>query len=227
VKRSLLDPRSKLVLFGVATLILMAFSHPLFLLTSTGILILLVCLLRLFRTWVLFLKGLAFPVLTFFLIAWVAFDFETGWVSGLRLFTIGTVFFTFFQTTSPEDLSNGLLKMGCPYPFAFVMSASMQFIPFLIRRAQNIRDAQRSRGVPIDGGWRSIFYLPAFAGPLLVQSFKFADELAEAMEARGFGISGRRFRYEPRFRWFDWVVLGFSLLGLAVGLMIRFLSSQP
>lgn len=188
-----------------------------------GGLITLILLLRFFRLWLNFLKNLGVAVLTFFLIAWLAFDLQTGIVSGLRLLNIGTVFFLFFQTTPPEHLANGLLKMGCPYPFTFVLNASMQFIPVLIRRARNIRDAQRARGIPIEGGLRSLFYLPAFAGPLLIQAFKFADELAEAMEARGFGISGRSFRYELRFGWVDWMVTTVSIIGLILIFLSKFI----
>jgi energy-coupling factor transport system permease protein len=223
LKRSILDPRSKLIITFVAMALLMIFSHWAFLAISLGLLFILLLLFRFFRPWFNFLKGLGVAVLTFFLIAWLAFDLQTGIVSGLRLLTIGTVFFLFFQTTPVEHLSNGLLKMGFPYAFTFVLSASMQFIPVLIRRARNIRDAQRARGIPMDGGPRSILYLPAFAGPLLIQSFKFADELAEAMEARGFGISGRSFRYEPHFRWIDWVVVAVSLIVLITALLANFL----
>jgi energy-coupling factor transport system permease protein len=106
--------------------------------------------------------------------------------------------------------------MGVPYPFAFVLSASMQFVPVLLRRLRNIRDAQRARGIPIEGGLSLLTHLPALAGPLLIQSFKFADELAEAMEARGFGMPGRRFRHEPRFRWMDWMVVIISVAVLVV-----------
>ena len=113
-------------------------------------------------------------------------------------------------------LSNALLKMGVPYPFAFVLSASMQFVPVLVRRLGNIRDAQRARGIPIEGGLSLLIHLPALAGPLLIQAFKFADELAEAMEARGFGIPGRRFRHEPRFRWMDWIVVIISVAVLVM-----------
>jgi energy-coupling factor transport system permease protein len=204
----------------MAMALLMTFSYWGFLVISLGVMIALIFFLRLSRLWFNFLKGLGFAVLTFFLIAWLAFDFQTGIVSGLRLLSIGGVFFLFFQTTPPELLSNALLKMGFPYPFTFVLSASMQFIPVLIHRARSIRDAQRARGIPIEGSLRSILYLPAFVGPLLIQSFKFADELAEAMEARGFGISGRRFRYEPHFRWIDWVVVTVSLIILIAALLI-------
>ncbi|MBM4307680.1 MAG: energy-coupling factor transporter transmembrane protein EcfT [Deltaproteobacteria bacterium] len=223
MKQSILDPRSKLVLALVAMVLLMTFSQWAFLIISLVILVAFVLSLHLFRPWFNFLKGLGFAVLTFFLIAWLAFDLTTGIISGLRLLTIGVVFFLFFQTTPPEILSNGLLKIGFPYPFTFVLTASMQFIPVLIRRTRNIRDAQRARGIPIEGGLRSILHLPALAGPLLIQSFKFADELAEAMEARGFGISGRRFRYEPRFRWSDWVVVAGSLIALIIALLVKFL----
>jgi energy-coupling factor transport system permease protein len=106
--------------------------------------------------------------------------------------------------------------MGVPYPFAFVLSASMQFVPVLVRRLANIRDAQRARGIPIEGGPSLLTHLPALAGPLLIQAFKFADELAEAMEARGFGMPGRRFRHEPRFRWTDWMVVVISVAVLVL-----------
>ncbi len=221
MKPSILDPRSKLVLVGVAMVLLMAFSLVTFQMISLGILILYVFCLRLYRLWFNYLKGLSVAVLCFFLIAWLAFDLRTGMVSGFRLVNLGTVFFLFFQTTPPEILSNALLKMGCPYPFTFVLSGSMQFIPTLIRHARNIRDAQRSRGIPIDGGIRSLLYFPAFAGPLLIQSFKFADELAEAMEARGFGTSGRTLRHEPRFKRVDWIVVLGSLIGFFILLLSR------
>jgi len=194
----------------VAAILLIIFHQWTTLSVSLGILMATVLLLHLGLPWLNFLKGLGFAVFTFFIIAWLAFDLQTAAVSGLRLLAIGTAFFLFFQTTSPEALSNALLKMGIPYAFAFVLSASMQFVPVLVRRLGNILDAQRARGIPIEGGLNLLTHLPALAGPLLIQAFKFADELAEAMEARGFGIPGRRFRHEPRFRWMDWMVVVIS-----------------
>lgn len=213
---STLDPRSKLIATLAATLLLMVFHQWTSLMGALVILIVMVLLFHLGRSWINFLKGLGFTVLSFFVIAWIAFDFMTGIVPGLRLLTMGTVFFLFFQTTSPERLSNALMKMRVPYPFAFVLSASMQFIPVLVRRAASIRDAQRSRGIPLDRGLGILRHLPALAGPLLIQAFKLADELAEAMEARGFGIPGRTFRREPHFGWMDWFVTAVSIVGLGI-----------
>ena len=214
MRPSVIDPRSKLVMAFAAVILLMIFHRWTSLAISFGILMALVLLLRLGLPWLSFFKGLGFAVFTFFVIAWLAFDFLAALISALRLLAIGTAFFLFFQTTPPEALSNALLKMGVPYPFAFVLSASMQFVPLLARRLGNIRDAQRARGIPIERGLSLLIHLPALAGPLLIQAFKFADELAEAMEARGFGMPGRRFRHEPRFRWMDWMVVGMSVIAL-------------
>ena len=117
---SSLDPRSKLVVTAAATIVLMAIHRWLFLGVALAILIMAVLSLRLGRLWLNFLRGLGIAVLSFFVIAWVAFDLMTGIVAGLRLLTLGTVFFLFFQATSPGALSNALVKIGIPYPFAFV-----------------------------------------------------------------------------------------------------------
>ena len=217
MRPSVFDPRSKLVMVFVAAILLMIFHRWTSLTASLAILMMMVLLLHLSLPWVNFLKGIGFACFTFFIIGWLAFDLLTAVVSTLRLLAIGTVFFLFFQTTPPEVLSNALLKMGVPYSFAFVLSASMQFVPVLFRRLGNIRDAQRARGIPIEGGLSLLIHLPALAGPLLIQAFKFADEMAEAMEARGFGMPGRRFRHEPRFRRIDWmaVVISFVILVMA------------
>jgi energy-coupling factor transport system permease protein len=113
-----------------------------------------------------------------------------------------------------------LIKMGAPYPFVFVLTASMQFVHVLIRRVISIRDAQRARGIPVEAGLRAFRYFPALAGPLLIQAFQLADELAEAMEARGFGAPGRRFRYEPHLMPLDWVIIAVSIAATVIVILI-------
>jgi len=211
-----LDPRSKLAITIAAAVLLMALQEWGLFAMAAGILGIIVLVLHLGRPLLKLLKTMGFAVLTFFAIAWLAFDLATGVASALRLLSLGMVFFLFFKTTSPEALSNGLIRMGIPYSFAFVLSTSMQFVHVLVRRAANIRDAQRSRGLPFDSGFGWLRHFPALAGPLLIQAFKLADELAEAMEARRFGAPGRRFRREFRFKWLDWVGLGVSVAVLVV-----------
>jgi energy-coupling factor transporter transmembrane protein EcfT len=215
-----LDPRSKLIAVLAAIGILMALHQWLELAIAFAILLMVILLLRQGLAWLGLLKGLGFAALSFFIIAWFSFDLVTAIAAALRLLTIGMVFFLFFQTTSPEALSNALIKMGAPYPFVFVLTASMQFIHVLTRRVISIRDAQRARGIPMEGGLRTLRYLPALAGPLLIQAFQLADELAEAMEARGFGAPGRRFRCEPHLMLLDWALITLSIAVLVTVIWI-------
>jgi energy-coupling factor transporter transmembrane protein EcfT len=57
--------------------------------------------------------------------------------------------------------------------------------------------------------------------PLLIQAFQLADELAEAMESRGFGRPGRTFMREYRLRAVDWGLMVAAVGVLAVVLMVR------
>ena len=215
MKPQSLDPRSKLISAVLVAGVLIGLDDWPSQLASLAILVGGALLLRLGRAWLSLLNGLGYAAGSFFLIVWVTFDLTAAVVVSLRLLTLGTVFFLFFKTTAPEDLSNALVKLGIPYPFAFVLSASMQFVHVLTRRAANIRDAQRARGIPLEGPLSTFRHLPALLGPLLVQAFKLADELAEAMEARGFGAPGRRFRREPHLRVSDWI-----LMAAAAGLFV-------
>ena len=217
---SSLDPRSKLIALLAATCILITCHRWFELAIALGILFMVTLLLHLGLAWLGLLKGLGFAAFTFFIIAGLAFDLVTAILAALRLLTIGTVFFLFFQTTNPEALSNALIKMGAPYPFVFVLTASMQFVHVLIRRVISIRDAQRARGIPVEGGLRAFRYFPALAGPLLIQAFQLADELAEAMEARGFGAPGRRFRHEPHLALLDWAIITVSIAAAVTVILI-------
>ncbi len=222
MKTSWLDPRSKLVLAFTAAVVLVSLDQwPVLLVTA--VLIWGVALpLNLMTSWFKFFRGLGPAVFGFFAIAWLALDLSTALVSGLRLLALGTVFFLFFQTTSPKALSKALVRMGLPYAFSFVLTVSMEFIPVLTRRAANIRDAQRARGIPLQGGLRTIRYLPALLGPLLIQSFKLADEMAEALEARGFGAASRRHRQELGLRPLDWGIILLSFIGLSTLLFLKY-----
>lgn len=218
MQRYPLDPRTKLAATVLVTGVLVALDRWPVLAGALGLLFLVTLLLRCSRAWLRLLSSLGFAAATFFVIAWLAFDLPTALTAALRLLTIGTAFFLFFQTTPPEDLANALVKLGLPYAFAFVIIAAMQFVPLLTRRAANIRDAQRARGIPLEGGVSALRYLPTVAGPLLIQAFKLADELAEAMEARGFGAPGRSFRREPRLGPLDWA--GMMILLTVAALLI-------
>ena len=105
-------------------------------------------------------------------------------------------------TTSPieitdgmEELLNPLKKIRFPvHEMALMMSISLRFIPTLMQETDKIMKAQIARGVEFASGpfKERIKAVVPLLIPLFVSSFKRAEELAIAMEARGYrGGEGR------------------------------------
>jgi energy-coupling factor transport system permease protein len=206
-----LDPRTKLALAGVSALccVLSPSAGALawfYLALLGGILV--AGAARGYTRWLL----LVLPMTLFFgLVTGLAFDAATGFSAGLKLLTLMTVGYVFFISTPPEDLGNALVQSGLPYTVAFIMSAGLQFVPVMGDKARHVIEAQQARGLPVTLGWRALRHYPAFLLPLLIQAFQMADELAEAMETRGFGRPGRSFLIEFHLRTRDFLVFGAGL----------------
>ncbi|MDQ0220584.1 energy-coupling factor transporter transmembrane protein EcfT [Peribacillus cavernae] len=121
-------------------------------------------------------------------------------------------------TTSPISITDGLEQLLGPlkkwkmpvHELALMMSISLRFIPTLMEETEKIMKAQTARGVdftsgPIKERVKSIVPLLV---PLFVSSFKRAEELAIAMEARGYrGGEGR-----TKYRQLSWHAVDTLLL---------------
>ena len=97
-------------------------------------------------------------------------------------------------TTSPIQLTNAiesglspLKKVGFPvHEIAMMMTIALRFIPTLMEEADKIMKAQMARGASFDTGnimKRAKSLIPILV-PLFISSFRRADDLAMAMEAR-------------------------------------------
>jgi energy-coupling factor transport system permease protein len=152
-------------------------------------------------------------------VIWWTDDLHSGIFSALKLLALASAFFAFFRRTDPEELGNALIQMGLPYPLVFVLSTGLRFVPVMGRKVKDVMDAQRARGIPLEPGWKALRHYPAFLAPILIQAFQQAEELAESMEARGFGLPGRTSLHEYRMGFRDWFAIGTALL-LSIGLLI-------
>jgi energy-coupling factor transport system permease protein len=106
-------------------------------------------------------------------------------------------------TDGLETLLNPLKKIRFPvHEMALMMSISLRFIPTLMQETDKIMKAQIARGVEFASGpikERIKAVIPLLI-PLFVSSFKRAEELAIAMEARGYrGGEGR-----TKYRQLNW-----------------------
>lgn len=116
------------------------------------------------------------------------------------MLVMGTFMLTY--TTSPimltyglELLLNPLKKIKVPvHELAMMMSMALRLIPTLIEETDKIISAQKARGAEFDTGNlidKAKAMLPILI-PLFLSSFRRADELATAMEARCYhGGDGR------------------------------------
>ena len=97
-------------------------------------------------------------------------------------------------TTSPIALTDGIEKLLKPFnhigvpshELAMMMTIALRFIPTLLEETDKIMKAQMARGADFESGniiKKAMSLIPILV-PLFVGSFRRADELAMAMEAR-------------------------------------------
>jgi energy-coupling factor transport system permease protein len=133
-------------------------------------------------------------------------------------------------TTTPIEITDGLETLLHPlnkirfpvHEMALMMSISLRFIPTLMQETDKIMKAQIARGVDFGGGPikdRIKAVIPLLI-PLFVSSFKRAEELAIAMEARGYrGGEGR-----TKYRKLSWEAKDtLQLVILAILIILLFL----
>jgi len=116
-------------------------------------------------------------------------------------------------------LLSPLKKIRFPaHEVAMMMTIALRFIPTLHEETQKITKAQAARGADFSEGGplsRVRATIPILI-PLTVGAFRRADDLAEAMESRGYRGGEGRTRYrELRFRPRDAIALAVMALVLA------------
>ncbi|HBG09655.1 MAG: energy-coupling factor transporter transmembrane component T family protein [Limnochordia bacterium] len=145
-----------------------------------------------------------------------------GLMMGTRLILLilGTSLLTL--TTSPIQLTDGIetllnpfRRIGVPaHELAMMMTIALRFIPTLLEETEKIMKAQMARGADFQSGGlmqRAKSLIPLLV-PLFVSAFRRADELAIAMEARGYrGGQGRTKFRELRFGRIDAVAMVLSV----------------
>jgi energy-coupling factor transport system permease protein len=202
-----LDPRTKLFLM------LGSFAAAVLFFTATPLLLLLVVLLaygalggvlgNLRRIWALLLSIAAVSIVSWSIFA----DGSTplfwrvtreGLVYGLAaavkidgMIVSGLVF---LSATRTEEIVLGLIRLRVPFPAAFAFSLALRMVPTIIGTAVTVTEAQRSRGLDTESGGplaRMRTYIPLLV-PIFLHTLRNTDQLAKALESRGFGARRER-----------------------------------
>lgn len=156
---------------------------------------------------------------------------EFGFVNILRLLILYLTSTLLIMTTSPiklsaaiESLLTPLSKLKVPiHHFSMLISTSLRFIPTFIEEAQVIKNAQMSRGAQFHSPKlidkiKSNF---AILIPLLAASLQRAEDLANAMESRGYTGHANKMRIKKlKLTREDLAIICFMVLLFMVGIWI-------
>lgn len=231
-----LDPRAKLIfimVFIILIFIAHSFATYLWLLLLIGMIV----RLSKIKLWFL-VKGLTpiwiFLIFTFAMhlfltkggtrlieIAFISID-TAGILEGiyivLRLMFIIMISTIMTLTTSPIDLTDAFERLLNPlkwikipvHQLSMMMSIALRFIPTLMNELDKIILAQKSRGSEISSGSianRIKAFVPLLI-PLFVSAFQRAEDLAIAMEVRGYDTNKQRTSYRRlQWQWQDTLAL--------------------
>ncbi|WP_416737956.1 energy-coupling factor transporter transmembrane component T family protein [Mycoplasmopsis meleagridis] len=126
-------------------------------------------------------------------------------------------------TTKPIMLTKAIEDLLWPLKFLFIpthiiatiISIALRFIPTLLEEAQRIVKAQASRGIDFKNGKlkEKAKSLTTLIIPLFVTSFAKAEDLANAMETRGYDPYAKRTKYRHLvWNWRDYLIFLFVIL---------------
>ncbi len=136
-------------------------------------------------------------------------------------------------TTTPVALADGVESLMSPLKLikvpvrdiAMIMSIALRFIPTLFEETNKIISAQKARGASFDTGGlfaRAKAMLPVLI-PLFVNSFRRADELAFAMDARCYNATENRTKMKKaKFGVGDAIAMMFMIAYFVVILLERY-----
>ena len=212
------DPRTKLALGIMAIAAVLITREPVTLIVEFIIVLIAIPLVgpgrKLYRS----VRLVWSMLILVFIIGFIFFDLPTALLLSIRLFTLLTVSFIFFLSIDPQEMGNALRKMGVPYEISFILTTSMRYVPMIGRKVRQISDAQQARGIDLRPRIKNVSNFMALMMPLLFQSFILADELALAMESRGFGCKRRSMRKSYHITAKEYGVIAISL-GLLIVLI--------
>jgi energy-coupling factor transport system permease protein len=246
-----LDGRTKLIALAVIFVLVLLFSHPVYIIGLLAFVMIVWTIARLpfqmlkdLMSYFLVIAIIILVVQIFFYpgttnllkiskplpaIGFSGFITLEGIVFGiamvLRLVVIMIVAPLMVMTTPLPELMLALVKLKVPYRFAFIMTTALSLLPSIQNRASIIQQAQLCRGISYDAGGNFINKLKASVSlmiPLILGAFRDSQTLEVAMNSRAFGAPTKRtFLLDSHFSTADIIIVALSLVALIGGIVLR------
>jgi len=236
-----MDPRSKFIYVCVLFAAAVMFSNMIPLLVLFLIQVPLVLMAKVQKEWMRSMKGSAMFAAIIFAMNLLSLYFYSGYgtfgsilerslAMTIRFLVLVQTFSIFFLTTSPDMLGLALEQSRIPYDLCFAFITAVRFVPVLAEEAQTIMDAQKARGLELEGGnffKRIRNYIPILI-PLIVNAIRRSLELAETMESRAWGATRNRTNlYVLKMGRKDVLLILISLLILVVSVYVSMYVQIP
>lgn len=150
----------------------------------------------------------------------------------VRFFLVASIMILFNITTSPSEITNAINKslkflnvFGVSVDtFSMLISISLRFIPTIAEETNRILNAQISRGANFKTGNilnKIKSFIPILL-PIFISTLKRADELATAMEVRGYSPNKKRTVYKSlKYSTNDYIVYAITIILLVFILVIN------
>lgn len=240
-----LDARTKLLIFVFSFIGLVLFEHPLWILPVAALILLQTTLAR---AWVNVwrIRALLLVLTISSVIMWNIFasgeihlfwffDLESLLYSLARTMLILLMILcgvNLISTTRNEEMVLGMIGLGLPYRVGFAISTALRLVPTIASSIYTISQAQRSRGLDLEGGnilERVKKYIPLLI-PVFISTIRNTNVFGMALESKGFGArEDRTFYLKLEMRLPDYFVLVFGVIlcVLAIILDLRGFGAIP
>ena len=134
-------------------------------------------------------------------------------------------------TSTPKEITDAISTLLSPLSIfhfpseevATILSISLQLIPILSDETKTIIRSQSARGAGIEGKGikNKVEGITPIIIPLFIAAFRRSDEIATAMEARGYGCVKRVKRRKLNFSFYDLISFVTMLLLLTAEILLR------
>lgn len=144
----------------------------------------------------------------------------SGLLISMRMLAFVTIGLLFTTTTNLYELMMSLIHQWKLSPkWAYGMMAGFRCIPMFQSDLAQLKEAHRIRGYKHSGTWKAFF---RYAVPLLTQAIRRSEQMAIAMEVRGFtGEKDRTYYQKTYITLFDYFYCSMMLLiGIFIALFV-------
>jgi energy-coupling factor transport system permease protein len=126
-------------------------------------------------------------------------------LSTLRILCLALAGAQFWLWTHPTDLALMLLAWGVPYRYAFLPTLAFRAFPLLSHELEAVVEGQQLLGVELRRRWAQVWHFPRLFIPFCIATLSAGNDMALAMELRGYGSQARRTHLRRlTLRWWDY-----------------------